>query len=83
MASDLIITKHNEVYAKLIRERYVLKELSEYFTFYVPGHQFTPAFRNKVWDGKIRLVNLQNQTIYLGLLKYIEEFCEERALSFT
>jgi superfamily II DNA or RNA helicase len=82
MASDLIISKHNEVYAKLICERYVLKELSEYFTFFVPGHQFAPAFRNKIWDGKIRLVNLHNQTIYLGLLKYIESFCDERALSY-
>lgn len=82
MASDLIISKHNEVYAKLICERYVLKELSEYFTFFVPGYQFTPAFRNKIWDGKIRLVNIHNQSIYLGLLKYIENFCEERGLSY-
>lgn len=78
MASDLIISKHNEVYAKVYAERYILKELSEYFTFFIPGHQFTPAFRNKIWDGKIRLLNLQSQLIYLGLLKYIEEFCEER-----
>ena len=81
MACDLLISKQNEVYAKLICERYVLKELSEYFTFFVPGHQFTPAFRNKIWDGKIRLVNLQSQSIYLGLLKYVEEFCDERGLS--
>lgn len=78
MASDLIISKHNEVFAKLICERHVLKEMSEYFTFFVPGHQFTPAFRNKIWDGKIRLVNLHEKSIYLGLLKYVEEFCESR-----
>lgn len=78
MASDLIITKHNEVYAKVITERHILREMSEYFTFYVPGHQFTPAFRNKIWDGKIRLLNLQTNLIYLGLLSYIENFCEER-----
>lgn len=78
MASDLIISKHNEVYAKLICEKYILKELSEYFTFFVPGHQFSPAFRNKIWDGKIRLVNIHNKSIYLGLLNYIENFCDER-----
>ena len=76
--NDIVIYKKNEVYATIECEKHLLKELSEYFTFYVPGHQFVPAFRNKIWDGKIRLLNLQTKTIYLGLLKYIEEFCEER-----
>ena len=78
MAHDILISKHNEVYAKVFAERYILKELSEFFTFYVPGHQFTPAFKNKIWDGKIRLLNTQTQCIYLGLLPYVEEFCQER-----
>jgi superfamily II DNA or RNA helicase len=78
MACDITISKHNEVYAKILAEKHVLRELSEYFTFFVPGHQFTPAFKNKIWDGKIRLLNLQSNLIYLGLLKYIELFCEER-----
>ena len=82
MACDLLISKQNEVYAKLICERYVLKELSEYFTFFVPGHQFTPAFRNKIWDGKIRLYNLQTSQLYLGLLDYIVQFCETRDYTF-
>ena len=53
-------------------------ELSEYFTFYVPGYKFMPAFRNKVWDGKIRLFDRQTNNIYAGLLHYIEKFCKER-----
>ena len=76
--NTLIITKKDEVFAKVTCERCVAKELSEYFTFMVPGHQFTPAFRNRVWDGKIRMFNLQSNTIYLGLLGYIEEFAKER-----
>ena len=32
-------------------------ELSEYFSFFVPGYKFMPAYKNKVWDGKIRLFN--------------------------
>ena len=78
MASDLIITKKNEVYAKVECERHVAMELSEYFTFFVPGHQFVPSFRNRIWDGKIRLFNLQTHQIYLGLIPYIKEFCDER-----
>jgi len=76
--SDIIITKVNEVYAKITAEKSILRELSEYFTFYVPGHQYTPQFRNKIWDGKIRLFNLQTSQLYLGLTYYLEKFCKER-----
>lgn len=82
MASDLIITKKNEVYAKVQCERHLAMELSEYFTFFVPGHQFVPAFRNRIWDGKIRLFNRQTNEIYLGLIPYIKEFSEERGYTY-
>ena len=57
-------------------------ELSEYFTFYVPGYQFVPAFRNRIWDGKIRLFNLNTSQIYLGLLEYLKTFCDERGYKY-
>ena len=76
--NDLVITKVNEVYAKITCEKHIARELSEYFTFFVPGHQFVPAFRNKIWDGKIRLYNLQSSQLYRGLLDYIKVFAEER-----
>ena len=53
-------------------------ELSEYFTFYVPGYKFMPAFRNKIWDGKIRLFNTQDHTLYGGLIDYVTKFATER-----
>jgi superfamily II DNA or RNA helicase len=78
VADDLIIHKKNEVYAKIECERHIARELSEYFTFMVPGYQFVPTFRNKIWDGKIRLFNLTTSQIYLGLADYIKVFAEER-----
>jgi len=77
------IVKVNEVYLKVKAQRHILQELSDYFTFFVPGHQFVPAFRNKIWDGRIRLLNLQTQQIYIGLLKYLEEFCIERDYAYS
>jgi len=79
--SDLVIKKVNESYIKIDCERHIAKELSEYFQFYVPGYQFVPAFRNKIWDGKVRLYNLQTSQIYFGLLPYLHLFCEEREYS--
>jgi hypothetical protein len=79
--ADIIITKKNEVYVKITCEKHIAQELSQFFTFFVPGHQFVPAFRNRVWDGKIRLFNLQTSQLYFGLLDYVKSFCEERGYS--
>ena len=78
METKLTVIKRNESFVKIKCERSTAQELSEYFTFYVPGHQFTPAFRNKIWDGKIRLFDLRTFELYHGLLPYIESFCGER-----
>ena len=76
-----MISKKNEVYAKVKCEKHFAMELSEYFTFFVPGYQFDPAFRNRIWDGKIRLFNRQTNEIYIGLIPYVKEFAEERGYS--
>ena len=55
-----------------------LRELGEHFTFYAEGYKFMPAYRNKLWDGKIRLFNSRNQTLPYGLLEHVLRFAEER-----
>jgi superfamily II DNA or RNA helicase len=75
--------KKNEVYVKLQCDRGTAMELSDFFTFEVPGAKFMPAVRNKVWDGKIRLYNVNTQLIYSGLIKHIEYFCEERGYNLV
>lgn len=74
--TDVVIEKVSNVYAKVEADAAILQEMSEFFTFTAPGHQFSPAFRKKHWDGKIRLLNLRTNQIYLGLVKYIKEFCK-------
>ena len=82
-SEHITITKVNEVYGKVECERHVARELSEYFTFFVPGYQFVPAYRNHIWDGKIRLFNLQTSQLYLGLVPYLTEFCDEREYAYS
>lgn len=72
------VYKKSEVHIKLECDRGTAMEISEYFTFEVPGAKFMPAVRNKVWDGKIRLFNVNTQLMYYGLTKRLEYFCEER-----
>ena len=75
---DLIIEKIDTVDIKVRCERSIAKELSDFFTFKVPGHKFMPQYRNKMWDGTIKLYNLYSQTIYAGLLDYVYKFAEDR-----
>ena len=37
-----------------------------------------PSVRNRLWDGRIRLFNSGTGKIYLGLLPYVQKFCEEQ-----
>jgi superfamily II DNA or RNA helicase len=80
---DLIIYKKNEAYVRVEGDDSFLQELSEYFTFYVPGYKFVPSYKNKIWDGKIRLFNTRTKLVYHGLVPYIEEFCKEREYSIA
>ena len=72
------LKKLNEVYLQVDTEPGLKQELADYFTFMVPGYQFMPAYRNKMWDGKIRLLDYRNNTIYAGLLSHIEKFAQDR-----
>ena len=74
----LIIEKKDEVYITVDCDPNIQRELSEFFTFYVPGYKFMPAFRNRMWDGKIRLYSQKTKEIYFGLYPYIKAFAEER-----
>ena len=79
----LNIKPYDDVYVKIECERGVAKELSDFFTFKVPNYQYTPAYKNKAWDGQIRLYNIYKQTIYKGLLDYVVQFAEDRNYNIT
>lgn len=57
------------------------QEISEYFSFFVPGYKFMPAYKNKMWDGKIRLFNRLTGELNAGLFVYLVKFAHERNYS--
>ena len=80
--SHLIISKKNEVYLYIKAEPHVYYELADQFTFEVPNAKFSPQYKNKYWDGKIRLFNTQTGEIYIGLLDRIIRFCEDHQYTY-
>ena len=76
----MIISKKNEVHLCVKTEPNYARELSDFFTFEVPGARFMPTYRNRIWDGKIRLYSVASNEIYVGLLPYIEEFAKRNEI---
>jgi len=77
--SDLVrLEKYNEVYLRVRCEPSIMYEMCDAFTFMVPNAKFSPQYRNRVWDGKIRLLNTTTGLIYRGLADHIKEFCDKR-----
>ena len=76
----MIISKKNEVHLRVKTEPNVARELSDFFTFEVPGARFMPSYKRRIWDGKIRLYSVATNEVYVGLLPYIEEFAKRNEI---
>lgn len=56
----------------------ILMELRDHFSFFAPGYKFHKLYKQKRWDGKIHLVNVNKPRLYIGLFPDLVEFCNER-----
>jgi len=79
--TDLTIAKKNEVYLTVDAPPHVQQELSDFFTFDVPGAKFMPQYRNRHWDGKVRLFSTATGEVYVGLLDKIVSWAKKSEYS--
>jgi superfamily II DNA or RNA helicase len=56
----------------------IAQEMYDAFSFYVPGFKFMPAYKRKVWDGQIHMLNRSTGEINAGLYNQIRRFAMER-----
>ena len=56
----------------------IRQELSEFFSFSIPGAKFMPAVRRRQWDGKIRLFNNLTCELNVGLYAKLCKFAADR-----
>ena len=80
---NITVEKLNEVYLKIEADADIRRELSDYFSFEVPGYKFTPQYRNRVWDGKIRLYSYATGQMYVGLYPYLKDWCSKKNVQIT
>ena len=75
---NLIVKNKNHSVLHVECDYGIANELSEFFSFFVPGYKFMPAYKNRVWDGKIRLFDVRTNELPVGLFPFLEEFAKPR-----
>lgn len=68
------IEKLDEVYVRIFGDASIEQELADFFTYEYPGARYTPKYKARLWDGKVRLYDQIRKTLYVGLVSYVEEF---------
>jgi len=72
MCMETITIKHiNESNVGLLCNPGVIRELSDAFSFRVPGYRFQPKFKAGIWDGYIRLINARTHMMPKGLVPHL------------
>jgi superfamily II DNA or RNA helicase len=75
---NIVIRKYNETYVKIEADIIVLQAISDYFSFFADNYQFTPKYRAKQWDGKIRLYDMIKNLFPIGLLFKLHIWLEKQ-----
>lgn len=76
--SEIYIRKVDETYIRIDADQGIRYELRDHFTFFAPNYRHHPAFKNKVWDGTIKLYHLTTNKIYAGLYDEVVKFAKDR-----
>ena len=78
MSEVVNVEEGNAVHLKVTADPGTRQEIAEYFSFKPSGYQFSPAYKNRVWDGVIRLYQPMRPTLYVGLFPRLKKFCDDR-----
>ena len=79
----LVITNANESYIKVQCDEAVAWELRDAFSFRPPGFQFVPSYKQKLWDGYLRLFNPMSRQMYRGLAPQVMAWATKRGYTYS
>lgn len=79
--SDIIIRDYNESFLFVGGEPSIRYDLHDKFKFFVEGSQFSAKCKYGIWDGFIRLYNIQQQLLPKGLFYELVKYCRDEGYS--
>jgi len=80
--NHLILYNHDETYLKVQCDESIAWELRDAFSFRPPGFQFVPSYKQKLWDGYLRLFNPATRVIYRGLAPQVTQWITDRGYTY-
>ena len=83
MSDVITVEQKNAVHLIIKAEASVKMELEAYFKFQPSGYQFNPSYKNKIWDGWIRIFTPLRPVLYVGLFPRLKKFCEDRGYTLN
>lgn len=78
----IVIKKIDDVYIHVDCDESVAYELSDLFTFEIPGAKFSPLYKKRLWDGKIRLFDIRRKRIYSGLHDHVADYLSNNGYEY-
>lgn len=80
--ADIKIRSNNFLKIRLDTNHGIKQELSEDFSFLVPGYKYMQIYKSGKWDGKVRMFNMRSGEIYRGLMPRFYEWCDEKGYTY-
>lgn len=77
MTDTIKILPYNASHVKIDTEMHIYQNLYDHFAFRPNGYKFMPAFKNKQWDGFLRLFNTRARSLPIGLIPRLIKFAEQ------
>lgn len=74
--ADITVKKINESTIYIDTNNIISQEISNYFSAYAPNYRFHPLYKKRNWDGKIRVFDLRNNHLPIGLLSELISFAK-------
>jgi superfamily II DNA or RNA helicase len=83
MKVDILVKKLNETSCQVFAEESIYKEISDNFKFWIPSAIYQKSYKEKLWDGYIRLYNKGTSTLPLGLESKLKSYAESNDFSYV
>ena len=77
MNDTIKILEHNASHVRIDTEMHIYQGMYDHFAFRPANYKYMPAFKNKQWDGYIRLFNTRARTLPIGLLPRLEKYASQ------
>lgn len=74
------VQKLNECHVKVMSDIGTETDVRDYFTFKVPGYQFSKQYKARMWDGNISLYNIRTKLLPIGLYPRLQTFAKDNEI---